>query len=107
MAERSVEQLRAHLAKNRTRMVDLTVEAKEALTPQHIAQKATDEVKQFAKTEFDAVTSSFKDAKGLWRKDRLLLIGAAVLGVVAFSVTVNQVANRRAISSATRKAIEK
>ncbi|MFT3889303.1 MAG: DUF3618 domain-containing protein [Arachnia sp.] len=106
MGNRTVEQIRADLAANRAKLVDATNEAVEGLKPQNIARESVAQVKQFARTEFDSATSQFRDESGAWRRDRLLLIGGAVLGAVVFAVTLSRVANQRQLNAAARKALE-
>lgn len=106
MGNRTVEQIRADLAANRARLVDVTNETVEGLKPRNIARESVSQVKQFARSEFDNATSSFRDETGGWRRDRLLLIGGAVLGAVVFAVTLSRVANQRQLNTAARKAIE-
>ena len=107
MAERSVEEMRADLAKNRAKMTGAIGDGKEAIRPQNIAREGIEQVKTFAKTEFDTATASLRDERGGWKLDKLLLVGGAVVGVIVFAVTLNQVATRRSLASAARKAIEK
>ncbi len=106
MGNRTVEQIRADLAANRAKLVDATNEAVEALKPQNIARESVAQAKQFARSEFDNATSQFRDEKGGWRRDKLLLIGGAVLGAVVFAVTLSRVANQRQLNTAARKALE-
>ena len=75
--------------------------------PQNIAKEGIEQVKTFARTEFDTATASLRDERGGWKLDKLLLVGGAVVGVIVFAVTLNQVATRRSLASAARKAIEK
>lgn len=107
MGKRTVEQIRADLATNRVSMVDATSEVFEALKPQNIAREGVDQVKQFAKTEFESATAPLRDEQGGWQLNKLLIAGGAVLGVIVFAVTLNSVANRRVLASSARRAIEK
>lgn len=104
MANPNVAQLRADLAANRARLVGATTEATEAIKPQNIARESAAQVKQFAKAEFDTATAPLRDEDGLWRYDKLLAVGGAVLGVVVFFTTLNSVAKRRQISVAAKRA---
>lgn len=106
MGNRSVEQIRAELASNRETVVDATYEVIEALKPQNIAREGLDQAKQFAKSEFESVTSPLRDEQGGWHLNKLLIAGGAVLGVIVFAVTLNSVAKHRVITSAHRRAIE-
>ena len=107
MGNRSVEQIRADLAANRAKMSDATADAVESMNPANLAREGVDQVKQFAKTEFDSVTAPLRDEDGGWDLNKLLIVGGAVLGVIAFAVTLNSVANRRVLTTAQRRALEK
>lgn len=107
MSTRTVDEIRVDLAANRAKLADATYEAVESLKPKNIARESAAQVKQFAQTEFDAATSQFKDETGGWRRDRLLMIGGAVLGAVVFIVALNSAASRRSIATQGRKALEK
>lgn len=106
MGNRSVEQIRAELAANREKIVDATNEVIEAVKPQNIAREGIEQAKQFAKAEFESVTSPLRDEEGAWHLDKLLIAGGAVLGVIIFAVTLNSVAKHRVITTAQRRAIE-
>ncbi|GAA4899335.1 hypothetical protein GCM10025789_16910 [Tessaracoccus lubricantis] len=107
MSTRSVDEIRVDLAANRAKLANATSEAVESMKPKNIAKESVAQVKQFAKTEFEAATTSFKDEHGAWRTDRLLMIGGAVVGAVVFFMAVSSVANRRTLASQARRAIEK
>lgn len=107
MGNRSVEQIRADLAANRAKMSDATADAVESMKPANLAREGVEQVKQFVKTEFDSVTSPLRDEDGGWDLNKLLIVGGAVLGVIAFAVTLNSVANRRVLTTAQRRALEK
>ncbi|WP_040281685.1 DUF3618 domain-containing protein [Tessaracoccus massiliensis] len=106
MSTRSVDEIRVDLAANRAKLANATSEAVEAMKPKNIAKESAEQVKQFAKAEFDAATSSFKDEDGAWRSDRLMLIGGAIVGAVVFLVAVNSIAKHRTIAAHSRRAIE-
>lgn len=106
MAERTIDEIRVDLAANRAKLANATSEAVEAMKPKNIAKESAEQVKQFARTEFEAATSSFKDEQGSWRTDRLVLIGGAIVGAVVFFVAVSSIANHRSIAAQTRRAIE-
>lgn len=107
MSTRSVDEIRVDLAANRAKLANATSEAVESMKPKNIARESAEQVKQFAKTEFEAATSQFRDETGGWRRDRLLMIGGAVLGAVVFFVAVSSVANRRTLATQARRALEK
>ena len=106
MGTRSVDEIRVDLAANRAKMASATSEAVEAMKPGNIAKEGVDQVKQFAKTEFNAATSQLKDDHGAWRRDRLLIIGGAILGAVVFIATINTIANHRSVEARVRRALE-
>ena len=64
MAERSVEEMRADLAKSRAKMTGAIGDGKEAIRPQNIAKEGIEQVKTFARTEFDTATASLRDERG-------------------------------------------
>lgn len=107
MDKRSVEQIRADLASNRTRVFEATSDVVESLKPQNIAREGAEQVKQFAKAEFESVTTPLRDEKGGWKLDKLLIAGGAVLGVIVFAVTLDSFAKHRVLAGAQRRAIEK
>lgn len=107
MSTRTVDEIRVDLAANRAKLANAASEAVESMKPKNIARESAAQVKQFAKTEFDAATSQFKDESGAWRTDRLLMIGGAIVGAVVFFVAVSSVANRRVLTTQTRRALEK
>lgn len=107
MGTRTVDEIRVDLAANRAKLANATSEAVESMKPKNIAKESAQQVKQFAKTEFEHATSQFKDETGGWRRDRLLMIGGAVLGAVVFFVAVSQVASRRTLATQARRALEK
>lgn len=107
MGNRSVEQIRADLAANRAKLSEATADLVESMKPANLAREGVDQVKQFVKTEFESVTAPLRDEDGGWDLNKLLIVGGAVLGVIAFAVTLNSVANRRVLTTAQRRALEK
>lgn len=105
-SERSVDEIRADLAASRAKLAQAASDAVESAKPKNIARAGVQQVKEFAKTEFDAVKAQVRDETGTWRKDRVLAIGGAVLGLVVFAVTINSIANHRtSVEAQTRRAI--
>ena len=102
---RSIDEIRADLAANRVTLGDAVGEGIESVKPKNIAKKGIQEVKTFAETEFGSAKAQFVDDEGGWRTDRLLMIGGAVLGVVAALVALNVVANKRAVTSRAKKEV--
>lgn len=107
MDKRSVEEIRADLAANRSRVSQATADVVDSLKPQNIAREGAEQVKAFARTEFESVTMPLRDEQGGWKLDKLLIAGGAVLGVIVFAVTLNTVAKRRMLTGVQRRAIEK
>ncbi len=103
---RSVSEIRADLARNRAKMADSVSDLVEEVSPKNIAKRGVDTAKDFAATEFEAVKAQVKDENG-WRTDRLMVIGGAVLGVVAFVITLKSIshARNRSLGDKARKAI--
>lgn len=100
---RSIDEIRADLAANRVTLGDAVGEGIESVKPKNIAKKGIQEVKTFAETEFGSAKAQFVDDEGGWRMDRVLMIGGAILGIVAIAVSLNVVANRRSVSHKVRK----
>ena len=103
---RSVAEIRADLARNRAQFADSVGELVEEVSPKNIAKRGVDTAKDFAAAEFEAAKAQIKDENG-WRTDRLIAIGGAVLGVVAFVITLKSIAHvrNRTLGDKARKAI--
>lgn len=103
---RSISEIRADLARNRTHMADSVSELVEEVSPKNVAKRGVDSAKSFAASEFEAAKATVKDENG-WRTDRLMAIGGAVLGVVAFIITLKSIshARNRSLGDKARKAI--
>ena len=109
MAEktRSVAEIRADLARDRARVANSVQNLATEVNPKNVAKRSLDDARGFVSAEFSAAKSQVKDDDG-WRMDRLMVIGGAVLGVVAFVVTLNSIANHRtrSVQAKVRKAVE-
>ncbi|NLE97193.1 MAG: DUF3618 domain-containing protein [Propionibacterium sp.] len=106
-SERTVEDIRAELAGTRAKLRASVADLTESVKPKNIAKKSVEEAKSFVKTEYAEVKSQFVEADGSLRTKRVLAIAGAVVGVVAFAVTVNALAGRRAVRPPRgRKALE-
>ena len=105
---RSISEIRADLARNRAQMAESVSELVEEVNPKNVAQRTVDTAKDFAAAEFEAAKATVKDENG-WRTDRLMVIGGAVLGVIAFVVTVKSIskARNRSLGDKARDAIDK
>ncbi|MHA6511263.1 DUF3618 domain-containing protein [Tessaracoccus sp. Z1128] len=105
-SQRSVDEIRADVAAARAKLAQATSDAVESVKPQNIARAGVEQVKGFAKAEFDAAASQVRDEEGGWRTDRLMAIGGALLGLVVFAVTINTIAKRRtSLEARARRAI--
>jgi len=103
---RSVSEIRADLARNRAQLADSVSDFVEEVSPKNVAKRGVDSAKSFAVSEFEAAKATVKDENG-WRTDRLMVIGGAVLGVVAFVITLKSIshARNRTLGDKARKAI--
>lgn len=103
---RSVDEIRADLARNRAQFADSVSGLVDEVNPKNIAKRGVENAKSFAAMEFEAAKSQVKDEQG-WRTDRLLIIGGAVLGVVVFAITMNSISNarRKSLGYKAREAI--
>lgn len=104
---RSIDEIRADLARNRVRLSDSVGEAAASANPKRLAKDGVDKAKGFVNSEFTAAKSQFIDEQGV-RIKQVLIVGGAVLGLVAFIVTLNTISNsrEREIEKRLRKAIE-
>jgi len=103
--ERTVEDIRLEMADTRAKLRASVADFSESIKPANIAKKGVEEVKDFARSEFEDVKSQFVEPDGSLRTKRVLAIAGAVVGVVAFVVTVNALSGRRALGARARKAI--
>lgn len=102
-AERTVEDIRAEMAGTRAKLRASVADLTESVKPRNILRKGADEVKDFARTEYADIRSQFVEPDGSLRTKRVLAIAGAVVGVVAFAVTVNALAGRRAVRAPERR----
>ena len=87
---RSAEQIRRDIAASRARVSAHVEHLVEEVNPTTVKDRAVDQAKAFAQSEFNAAKAQFTTSTGL-RKDRLIAVGAAVAGVVLFIVTVRAI----------------
>lgn len=104
---RPVAEIRADLAKNRTKVASALGDLVDEVHPKNVAKRGVAQAKGFVTDEFEAAKSQFKDANG-WRTNRVIAIGGAVLGVVVFVITVNTISAKRtkSLDAQVRKALE-
>lgn len=104
---RSIDEIRADLARNRVRVADSVGAAASTANPKNLAKQGADTAKQFVREEIRGVTGQFVDDHGVNIK-RILIVGGAVVGLIAFAVTINVIAGSREkeIERRLRKAIE-
>lgn len=87
--ERTVEDIRAEMADTRAKLRTSVADFSESIKPKNLIKQGTDEVKGFAKAEFAQIKGQFVEPDGQLRTKRVLAIAGAVVGVVAFAVTLN------------------
>lgn len=105
--ERSVEDIRAELAETRAKLRVSIGDFQESVKPRNVLKAGVEDVKQFAQAEAQEAKKQFVDTDGNLRTQRVLAIAGAVVGVAALLVTVNALANRRAVAAPKgRKALE-
>lgn len=90
---RSAEEIQRSLASMRARVAANVEQLVEEVHPSTIADNAKDQAKAFVRSEFTSARQTIKDHNG-WRVDRLLAIGAAVCGVVATLLTLQNLVDR-------------
>ncbi|MDO5082328.1 DUF3618 domain-containing protein [Arachnia propionica] len=93
VSERTVEEIRADLARNRAAMSEAAADLVEEYRPKNIARRTVSEAKGFVTEEFRNVKSQIHDENG-WRTDRLVILGGAVLGVALFALTLSSLRRR-------------
>ncbi|WP_297741908.1 DUF3618 domain-containing protein [uncultured Tessaracoccus sp.] len=104
--ERTVEDIRAELAGTRANLKSSIAGFRESVEPKNVAKQSVAEVKQFAQNEFNEAKKQFVHEDGSIRTQRILAIAGAVVGVVAFAVTLNALSKRGQLNAAkTKKAI--
>lgn len=87
---RTPAQIRADIAAARARVSANVSNLVAEVHPTAVKDRTIDDAKSFAQTEFNAAKSQVKDDQG-WRVDRLLMLGAAVVGTVAVLVAVRAI----------------
>lgn len=104
---RSIDEIRADLARNRVRVADSVGEAAAAANPKRIVKDSVETAKGIVTDEFNSAKAQFVDENGL-RMKRVLIVGGIVLGLVATTVTLSIINGQRdkEIEKRLRKAIE-
>lgn len=83
--KRSKAQIEQELAAARARLSGNVQELVGEIHPKAVTQRTIADAKQFVATEVANAKAQVKDPEtGQWRRDRLMALGAAVLGVVTF-----------------------
>lgn len=106
-SSRSIDEIRADLARNRVRVADSVGEAAASVNPKNLAKQGSNTAKQFVREEIRDVRNQFVGEDGIDVK-RALIVGGAVAGLIALAITVNVLTGRREkeIERRLRKAIE-
>lgn len=103
---RTVEDIRADLARNRSAIQTAVGDLAEEYKPANMAKRAVDDAKTFvagevndAKTfltnEYHNVKARFVDEDGAWRTEELIKVGAVVAGALVLLLTVRSVRRRK------------
>jgi len=87
---RTVDQIRNDLAARRSKLSSDVEGLVEEVHPTAVKQRAVNDAKAMAQSEFETLKSTVKDEDG-WRTDRLAIAGGALLGVVTFLLTVRAI----------------
>lgn len=101
--ERTVEDIRAELAGTRARLRASVADLSESVKPKNILKKSANDAKSFVRDEYAELKSQFVEPDGALRTKRVLAIAGAVVGLVAFAVTVNTLSGRRAVRAPERR----
>lgn len=102
---RTAEQIRRDIAAARARVSANVEQLVEEVHPTSIKDRAVGQARTFAQAEFNSAKATIKDEAG-WRLDRVLAVGAAVAGVVAFLLTVRAIGGARQQSIARKASRE-
>lgn len=89
-AQRSTAEIQAELAQSRTRLAAEVEGLVDELNPKNVAKRAVDDAKTLVVNEYEAAKAQLKDEEG-WRVDRLVMLGGAILGVLAFFGTLKSI----------------
>lgn len=92
---RTVEEIRADLARNRAAVSEAAADFVEAYKPKNVAKRTVNEAKSFVAGEFRALKAPLHDEETGWRTDRLMVLGGAVLGIAVFALTMTTISRRR------------
>lgn len=101
---RTAAEIQADLAATRQQLASSVEGLMHDIQPKNIAKRAVDDAKTFVGAEYQNVKQQVKDEDG-WRVDRLIAIGGAVLGAIAFVATIRGIvraSRRRAVAAADR-----
>jgi hypothetical protein len=91
---RNASQLEADVTATRHRLAASVEALIDEVHPNRIKQRQVDKVKRFADTEIETAKALIFNARGDLRTDRVVLLGAAVVGGIAFMLIIRSLARR-------------
>lgn len=92
---RTRQQIESDLTAARSRLAANLESLIDEVHPTNVKQRQVAAIKTVATTEFNNAKSQFQTEDGKWRKDRLALIGGAVVGAVVLLVGVRLLTAKR------------
>jgi hypothetical protein len=91
---RTPSQIEADLGATRDRLTASVEALIDQVHPNRIKQRSINNVKHFANTELENAKSKIFNARGELRTDRIVVIAAAVAGVVGFLLIIRAIVRR-------------
>lgn len=91
---RNTSQIEADVTATRHRLAASVESLIDEVHPNRIKQRQVEKLKRFADTEVETAKSLVFNARGDLRVDRVILVGAAVVGGIAFVLIVRSLARR-------------
>ncbi|WP_296139926.1 hypothetical protein [uncultured Tessaracoccus sp.] len=104
--DRTVQDIRAELGENKMGLKSSFAQLRESVEPKNIAKQGVEDVKQFARSEYEGVKRQFVDEDGKLRTKRVLAIAGACVGAVAFVVTLSVLSGRQELRWQERRQLE-
>jgi Protein of unknown function (DUF3618) len=92
--QRTASQIEADLAASRDRMSESVEALIDQVHPNRVKQRLIGGAKQLASAELEDARSKLFNARGDLRRDRLVAIGGAVAGFVAFVLIIRALVRR-------------